>query len=64
MLIRKYMPQHSYFKRVTVHCSHWMHLILFTIEGKDMTKENLDNAAMKGNIKGAKATEFYGAIQL
>lgn len=37
---------------------------LATIEGKEMTKENLDNAAMKGNIKGAKATEFYGAIQL
>lgn len=37
---------------------------LAAIEGKEMTKENLDNAAMKGNIKGAKATEFYGAIQL
>ncbi|HAT83911.1 MAG TPA: hypothetical protein DCS37_03335, partial [Clostridiales bacterium] len=37
---------------------------LAAIEGREMTKENLDSAAMKGNIKGAKATEFYGAIQL
>ncbi len=33
-------------------------------DGKEMTKENLDNAAMKGNIKGAKTTEFFGAIKL
>ena len=37
---------------------------LAAIEGKEMTKENLDNAAMKGNIEGAKTTEFFGAIQL
>lgn len=37
---------------------------LTNIEGKELTKENIVYAMQQGNIKGAKATEFYGAIEL
>ena len=37
---------------------------LANIEGKDLTEENIVAAMRQGNIKGAKATEFYGAIKL
>ena len=37
---------------------------LANIEGKELTEENVVYAMQQGNIKGAKATEFYGAIEL
>lgn len=37
---------------------------LTNIEGKELTKENIVYAMQQGNIKGAKTTEFYGAIEL
>lgn len=37
---------------------------LANIEGKELTEENVVNAMQQGNIKGAKTTEFYGAIEL
>lgn len=37
---------------------------LANIEGKEPTQENVVHAMQQGNIKGAKATEFYGAIEL
>lgn len=37
---------------------------LTNIEGKEMTEENIVYAMQQGNIKGAKTTEFYGAIEL
>ncbi len=37
---------------------------LANIEGKEMTEENIVYAMQQGNIKGAKTTEFYGAIEL
>lgn len=37
---------------------------LANIEGKELTKENIVYAMQQGNIKGAKTTEFYGAIEL
>lgn len=37
---------------------------LTNIEGKELTEENIVYAMQQGNIKGAKTTEFYGAIEL
>lgn len=37
---------------------------LANIEGKELTEENIVYAMQQGNIKGAKTTEFYGAIEL
>lgn len=37
---------------------------LTNIEGKELTEENNVYAMQQGNIKGAKTTEFYGAIEL
>lgn len=37
---------------------------LANIEGKELTEENVVNAMQQGNTKGAKTTEFYGAIEL
>lgn len=37
---------------------------LANIDGKELTEENIVAAMRQGNIKGAKATEFYGAIEL
>lgn len=37
---------------------------LANIEGKELTEENIVYAMQQGNIKGAKSTEFYGAIEL
>lgn len=37
---------------------------LANIEGKELTEENIVYSMQQGNIKGAKATEFYGAIEL
>lgn len=37
---------------------------LANIEGKELTEENVVYAMQQGNIKGAKTTEFYGAIEL
>lgn len=37
---------------------------LANIEGKELTEENIAYAMQQGNIKGAKTTEFYGAIEL
>ena len=37
---------------------------LTNIEGKKLTEENIVYAMQQGNIKGAKTTEFYGAIEL
>lgn len=37
---------------------------LANIEGKELTEENIVYAIQQGNIKGAKTTEFYGAIEL
>ena len=37
---------------------------LANIEGKELTEENIVYATRQGNIQGAKATEFYGAIKL
>ena len=37
---------------------------LANIEGKELTEENIVYAMRQGNIQGAKATEFYGAIEL
>lgn len=37
---------------------------LANIEGKELTEENIVNAMQQGNVKGAKTTEFYGAIEL
>ena len=37
---------------------------LAAIENKKPTKENIVSAMRKGNEKGAKATEFFGAIKL
>lgn len=37
---------------------------LANIEGKELTEENITYAMQQGNIKGAKTTEFYGAIEL
>lgn len=37
---------------------------LANIEGKELTEENIACAMQQGNIKGAKTTEFYGAIEL
>lgn len=37
---------------------------LTNIEGEELTKENIVYAMQQGNIKGAKTTEFYGAIEL
>ena len=37
---------------------------LANIEGKELTEENIVYSMQQGNIKGAKTTEFYGAIEL
>lgn len=37
---------------------------LANIEGKELTEENIVYAMQQGNIKGAKTTGFYGAIEL
>lgn len=37
---------------------------LANIKGKELTEENIVYAMQQGNIKGAKTTEFYGAIEL
>ena len=37
---------------------------LAAIENKKPTKENIVSAMRKGNEKGAKTTEFFGAIKL
>lgn len=37
---------------------------LANIEGKELTEENIVYSMQQGNIQGAKATEFYGAIEL
>lgn len=37
---------------------------LANIEGKELTEENIVYAMQQGNVKGAKTTEFYGAIEL
>lgn len=37
---------------------------LANIEGKELTEGNIVYAMQQGNIKGAKTTEFYGAIEL
>lgn len=37
---------------------------LTNIEGKELTEENIVYAMQQGNIKGAKTTELYGAIEL
>ena len=37
---------------------------LANIEGKELTEENIAYAMQQGNIKGAKTTGFYGAIEL
>ena len=37
---------------------------LANIEGKELTKENIEFAMQKANVAGAKATQFLGAIQL
>ena len=37
---------------------------LTNIEGKELTEENIVYAMQQGNIKGAKTTECYGAIEL
>lgn len=37
---------------------------LANIDGKELTEENIVAAMRQGNIQGAKATEFYGAIEL
>ena len=37
---------------------------LAAIENKKPTKENIVSAMQKGNEKGAKTTEFFGAIKL
>ena len=37
---------------------------LANIEGKELTEENIVRAMQQGNMQGAKATEFYGAIEL
>lgn len=38
--------------------------LLANIEGKDLTKENIENAMAKANKAGADATQFLGAIKL
>lgn len=37
---------------------------LANIEGKELTEENIVYSMQQGNIKGAKTTKFYGAIEL
>lgn len=37
---------------------------LANIKGKELTEENIVYSMQQGNIKGAKTTEFYGAIEL
>lgn len=38
--------------------------VLAELDGKEFTKENIENALIKGNKAGAKATQFKGAIKL
>lgn len=38
--------------------------VLAELDGKELTKENIENALIKGNKAGAKATQFKGAIKL
>lgn len=38
--------------------------VLATLDGKEFTKENIENALKKGNGAGAEATQFMGAVKL
>lgn len=38
--------------------------VLAELDGKPFTKENIENALRKGNLSGAKTTQFLGAIKI